>query len=156
MVPSDQSTFALWRGLSKSKVLPAQILTVNRPRGYKKIWRYPDEIDGSRMIGGGGPHGVGVAGDRVVHRQGRHQFANNRCKRFDCRFSAPRSQGNCVSSRAMASAVAGRSAARRGTETALGGEIRARRARWLRPKARPPRAPRRRSCIGDLLKRPGG
>jgi hypothetical protein len=50
----------------------------------------PDEIDGSRMIGGGGPHGVRVAGDRVVHGQGRHPFANHRCKRFEFRFSAPR------------------------------------------------------------------
>ena len=73
------------------------------------------------------------------------------CKRFECRFSAPRSHGNRVSSTAMASAVVCLGAARGGTD--LGGaENSARRARWLRPKALPPRAPRRRSCIGVLLK----
>src|SRR6202166_2394543 len=43
--------------------------------------------------------------------------------------------------------------ARRGT--ASGGAVgsRARRSRWLRPKALPPRAPMRRSCSGDLLHR---
>ena len=67
------------------------------------------------------------------------------------RRSAARSQGNCASSRAIASAVVGRSGARRGT--ASGGVVgsRARRSRWLRPKALPPRAPMRRSCSGDLL-----
>jgi hypothetical protein len=136
-------------------------ITKYRRPALQTVWgrrdlALPDEIDDGGMMGGGGPHGVGVAGARVVPRQGRHPFANYRCKRFECRFSAPRSQGNCVSSKAMASAVVGRSAARGGTGTALGGEIRARRARWLRPKARPPRAPRRRSCIGDLLKRARG
>ena len=51
----------------------------------------------------------------------------------------------------MASAVVCLGAARGGTDLE-GAESSARRARWLRPKALPPRAPRRRSCIGVLLK----
>ena len=66
-------------------------------------------------------------------------------------FSAPRSQGKRASSTAMLSAVVSRGAARGGT--AWGGvALRARRARWLRPYALPPRAPTRRSCSADVLK----
>jgi hypothetical protein len=47
-------------------------------------------------------------------------------------FSAPRNQGNCASSTAMAWAVVSSGAARHGM--AAGGiGIKARRARWLRP-----------------------
>jgi hypothetical protein len=70
------------------------------------------------------------------------------------RFSAPRNQGNRASSRATASAAVGPSVAHRamfGGGTGVRAR-RARRARWLRPWARPPRAPRARSCKGDLLK----
>jgi hypothetical protein len=57
------------------------------------------------------------------------------------RFSAPRNQGNRASSRATASAAVGPGVAHRAT---FGGGTgvrarRARRARWLRPWARPPR-----------------
>jgi hypothetical protein len=51
----------------------------------------------------------------------------------------------------MLSAVLASGGARLGT--ALGAVARsARLARWLRPCARPPRAPRRRRCSGDVLK----
>jgi hypothetical protein len=71
------------------------------------------------------------------------------------RLSTLRSQGNCASSMATASAAVCWGAAQSGT--AWGGVgitvSWARRARWLRPKALPPRAPIRRSCKGDLLKK---
>jgi hypothetical protein len=35
------------------------------PCGVEEIWRYPmKSMAGERIIGGGGPQGVGVAGDR--------------------------------------------------------------------------------------------
>src|SRR5271170_5870457 len=80
----------------------------------------------------------------------------------DRRFSAPRNQGKRASSTTILSAVVVGDAAPCGT--VFGGvAARARRARWLRPYALPPRAswlrpyalppraPRRRSCSGDLL-----
>jgi hypothetical protein len=69
------------------------------------------------------------------------------------RLSAPRSQGERASSSEMASAVVWRGSA--GSAAVAGGGVGsgARRRRWLRPKALPPRAPSRRSCRGDLLKR---
>ena len=66
------------------------------------------------------------------------------------RFSAQRSQGNWVSSTARASAVVSQGATVGGT-AAGGVGSRARRARRLRPWARPPRAPRLRHCKRDLL-----
>ena len=67
-------------------------------------------------------------------------------------FSAPRSHGKRASSTMMLSAVVAGDAAQGGT---AGGGVApsARRARWLRPYALPPRAPTRRSCWGDLLKK---
>jgi hypothetical protein len=69
----------------------------------------------------------------------------------DGRFSAPRSQGKRASRMAMLSAAVAGGDARGG---AASGRIArsARRARWLRPYALPPRAPRRRSCSGDVSK----
>src|SRR6202030_4378700 len=62
----------------------------------------------------------------------------------------PASQGNRASSTAMARVVVSWGATRTGM--AAGDVVRrARRARWLRPEALPPRAPRRRSCEGVLL-----
>ncbi len=68
----------------------------------------------------------------------------------DRRLSAPRSHGKRASSTTMLSAVVPRDAAR-GAMAGGGVTPSARRARWLRPYALPPRAPRRRSCSGDLL-----
>ncbi len=69
----------------------------------------------------------------------------------DSRFSAPRSQGKRASRMAMLSAVVARGAGHGGTAS-RGITRSARRARWLRPHALPPRAPRRRCCSGDVLK----
>jgi hypothetical protein len=67
----------------------------------------------------------------------------------EIRFSAPRSQGNCALSTAIASAAVSTGGGVRGHS----GARRARPALWLRAWALPPRAPRRRSCSRVLLKR---
>jgi hypothetical protein len=70
------------------------------------------------------------------------------------RFSALCSHGNWASSAAIAETVVSRGSALGGVGG--GGGSRARRARWLRPKILPPRAPMRRSCSGILLNRTYG
>src|SRR5450631_4000769 len=71
------------------------------------------------------------------------------------RRSAARSQGNWRFSTAMASAVVCRRTVGGGLP---GGDVRnnARRSRWLRPKALPPRAPSNCNCSGVLLKKMWG
>jgi hypothetical protein len=76
------------------------------------------------------------------------QWSGRRCSAV-VRLSAPRNHGNCASSRALASAAVSCATGCGGT----GGGSKARRARWLRPWALPPRAPRRRRSSRVLLKR---
>ena len=69
----------------------------------------------------------------------------------DSRFSAPRSHGKRASRMAMLSAAVASNTTRNGTTSGRVARS-ARRARWLRLNALPPRAPWRRSCSGDVLK----
>jgi hypothetical protein len=98
------------------------------------------------------------SGDTSVCRYQRHENGNSLTAIYrgdrlrETRFSAPRSHGNCASRTAIASAAVSAGVARGGTGWGSAAR-RARRARWLRAWALPPRAPRRRSCCGVLLKR---
>ena len=136
-------------GIPSSRRWPVRNAPGRRVSPLQFIWRSPvieNHFDGPGWLGRMPPRsrhrGTGMKNPNLL------TIHSTELRR---RFSALRSHGNCASRVAIAATVV--SCASALGRAGGGGGIIARRARWLRPEILPPRAPRRQSCSGVLLKK---